>query len=254
MKFQNIVYYLAITGCIFILCFNPSIAQNRAPVNFTFDHQDPAGDVLKFNATLNGTPIDDPSFEALDIKWVYANKDMIGNIVLKMDLKAKNKFINEDETKYVFRILTTSDNSTGYNITYKNETANLVPFSPLGNGTPIDIFDNLSFIQDRGDELMEITISVSKYLTDISHFSLDAYSMKIIDNATYLDYISELPGHPEYVNPEVEEGENLDTGNTEDNKETVEEGAPFIFWLAILIIVIILFVVVGLIWFARKQR
>ncbi len=227
MKLQRIVYYLVLTGCILILCFNPSVAQNRAAVNFTFEHQDPAGDVLKFNATLNGTTIDDPSFEALDIKWIYSNKDMLGNILLEMDLKAKNKFINEDETKYVFRILTTSDNSTGYNITYKNETAVLMPFSPLGNGTPIDIFGNVSFTRDRGDELMRITISISQYLGNITYYGLDAYSLKIIDNATYLDYISELPGHPEYVNPEVEEGENIDTGNTGDNKETDEKGAPF---------------------------
>lgn len=254
MKLQNIVYYLVLTGCIFILCLNPSVAQSQAVVNFTFEHQDPAGDVLKFNATLNGTPTDDPSFEALDIKWIYSNKDSLGNILFEMDLKSKNKFINENETKYVLRILTTSDNSIGYNITYKNETAVLVPFTPKGNGTPIDILGNLSFIRDKGDEIMQITISISQYLSDISYFGVDAYSLKIIKNATYLDYISELPGHPEYVNPEVEEGENIDTGNTEDNKETDEKGAPFILWLAILIIILILFVMVVLIWNARKHR
>jgi hypothetical protein len=233
---------------------NPSVAQNRAPVDFTFVHQDPAGDVLKFNATINGTPTDDTLYEALDIKWIYSNKDGLGNILLEMDLKAKNKFINEDETKYVFRILTTSDNSTGYNITYKNETAILMPFTPAGNGTPVNIMGNVSFKRDRGDEIMQITISISKYLSDISYFGVDAYSLKIIENATYLDYISELPGHPEYVNPEVEEGENIDSGEGGDDGKTEESGAPMILWIAILIIIIVVILLVVLMWNAKKYR
>jgi hypothetical protein len=223
-------------------------------VDFTFEHQDPAGDVLKFNATINGTPTDDPSFEALDIKWIYSNKDSSGNILFEIDLKSKNKFINEDETKYVLRILTTSDNSTGYNITYKNETAVLVPFTSAGNGTPVDIIGNVSFSRDKGDEIMQITISISKYLSDISYFGVDAYSLKIIENATYLDYISELPGHPEYVNPEVGEGENIDTGGSGDDGKTDESGAPFILWIAILIIIIVVILLVVLMWNAKKYR
>ena len=254
MKLRNIVYFLVFTGCIFILCFNSSAAQSRAVVNFTFEHQDPAGDVLKFNATINGTPTDDPLYEALDIKWIYSNKDTLGNILLEMDLKSKNKFINEDETKYVFRILTTSDNSTGYNITYKNETAILMPFTPAGNGTPVDILGNVSFSQDKGDEMMQITISISQYLRNISYYGIDAYSLKIIKNATYLDYISELPGHPEYVNPEVEEGENIDTGGGGDSGKTDESGAPLILWVAILIIIIVVVLVAVLLWNAKKYR
>jgi len=252
MKLRQIIYYLVFTGCIFILSLNPSVAQNRAAINLTFEYQDPAGDVLKFNATLNGTPTDEPSYEVLDIKWIYSNKDTLGNILLEMDLKSKNKFINEDETKYVFRILTVSDNTTGYNITYKNETAVLMPFSPMGNGTPVNIIGNVSFRRDKGDEIMQVTISINQYLKNITYFCLDAYSLKIINNATYLDYISELPGHPEYVNPEVEEGENIDSGSIDDNRETDENGVPFIVWLLIPLVFVILFVV--LIWYVRKHN
>ena len=254
MKLRDIVYYLVFISCIFILCFNLSVAQSRAFVNFTYEYQDPAGDVLKFNATINGTPTADPSFEVLDIKWIYSNKDTLGNILLEMDLKAKNKFINEDETKYVFRILTTSNNSTGYNITYKNETAILMPFSPAGNGTPVDIYGNVSFIHNKGDEMMQITISISQYLRNISYYRLDAYSLKIIENATYLDYISELPGHPEYVNPEVEEGENIDTGGSGESGEPDEKGDTLILWIAILIIIMVILVIVFLFRNAMKRN
>ena len=205
-----------------------------------------------YNATLNGVPTDDPIFEALDIKWVYSNEDNLGNVVLTMDLKAKNKFVNEDESKYVFRIFTVSDNTTGYNITYKNDSTFLMPFSSIGNGTSIDINGNVSFIQDKGDEMMQITVSISKYLKNISHFSFDAYSMKVQNNATFLDYISELPGHPEYVNPELEESENLDTNEADDSKGTDDEGDSNFLWIAIIVIIIILFLLAILFWYAKK--
>ena len=125
-----------------------------------------------------------------------------------------NKFFNRDDTKYVFRILTAEDNSTGYNITYNNRTAIMNSFSPAGNGTKVNIIANVTFVQDKGDDMMEITISISKYIGNISYYGFDAYSMMVTHNATYLDYISELPGHPEYVNPEVKEAKILTaTGN-----------------------------------------
>jgi hypothetical protein len=243
-----------ITSIIAIICLNTSISQTRAALNFTYDHQDPAGDVLIFNSTLNGTPIADPNLDGLDYKWFYSEKDAVGNLVMKIDLKSKNKFINEDETKYVFRILTSQDNSTGYNITYQNRTAILNSFSPSGNGTFMDIYDNVSFNRDKGDELMEVTVSISKYLSNISYFNLDAYSMKTTDNATYLDYISELPGHPEYVNPEVKESENLEQDIADDGEDSEETGPPFVLWLIIPIIVIVLVVMGILIWSLRKKR
>jgi hypothetical protein len=254
MKIRSFWYFLVVTSVIVIICLNNVVSQQRAPINFIFDHQDPAGDVLIFNATLNGTPIADPELEGLDFKWVYSEKDTIGNVILKMDLKSKNKFINEDETKYVFRILTTQDNSTGYNITYQNRTTILNSFTSSGNGTSVDISENVSFMRDKGDELMAVTVSISKYLTNISYFNLDAYSMKTTRNATYLDYISELPGHPEYVNPEVQEGENLEPDMIDDGKDTEESETPFVLFLIIPIIAVVLVVVVLLIWFSRKKR
>ncbi len=230
---------------------NCAIAQTSI---FIFEHQDPAGDVLKFNATENGTPAGDPFFEPLDIKWLYSEEDGNGNIIITTDLKAKNKFFNRDDTKYVYRILTSEDNSTGYNITYQNQTALMNAFSDAGNGTTIDITANVSFIQDKGDEMMVITIAISKYLQDISHYGLDAYSIMQTSNATYLDYISELPGHPEYVNPEVKEGENLNGGEDEKDDSDSDNGAVIVFGIIFMVAIIIVLVIIMIIFLARKQR
>ncbi len=245
---------LVLTCFLIFTFFNTLSAQSPPPIELFFDHSDPAGDVHKYNATLNGTIVDDPEFIVLDIKWVHCEKDGSGNIVLTMDLKSKLKFLHEDETKYVFRILTSLDNSTGYNITYKNNTALMVPFSPKGNGTPINIISHVSFNHDKGDEMMVITISITQYLSNITHFGVDAYSMKVLDNATYLDYISELPGHPEYVNPAVEEGENIDGGGSEGTSSSEEEAVPAIIWIGILIVIIVLVLIIILVWIAKKRQ
>jgi hypothetical protein len=254
LKFKKVWYYLVVAICIFFICLDTTIAQSNGSINFTFEHQDPAGDVLVFNATLNGTTIDAPEFEALDFKWVYSEEDSLGNVVLKIDLKSKNKFIDEDETKYVFRIITTPDNKTGYNITYQNQTMVLMPFSAKGNGTAINYIDNYSFTRDKGDEMMVVTVSISKYLSKISYYRLDAYSMKVTDNATYLDYISELPGHPEYVNQEVQEAENLDTDDTDDPKDSDEDGGSSLLILGIAIVVIIIVIIMVLLWISKKKN
>jgi hypothetical protein len=220
---------------------------------FVYDHQDPAGDVLKYNATVNGEAISDISgYDALDFKWVHSEPDGSGNIVLTMDLKSKNKFLNEDETKYVFRMLTSEDNSTGYNITYTNNSAILVPFSDEGNGTAIDITSSVSFDRDKGDEIMRISLLISKYLTNVTYFNLDAYSMKTLDNATYIDYISELPGHPEYISPDVADTENLD-GDKDGDSKTDDSGSGT-FAIAAVIGVVVLFVIILMIFLMKKQK
>lgn len=222
---------------------------------YVLEYQDPAGDVLKFNATINGEAVDDPEVEALDIKWIYSEADGQGNVILKIDLKSKLKFINEDETKYVLRILTRADNKTGYNITYTNQTATLVPFSPQGNGTAVDYISSITFDQNRGDEMMVVTISISEYLNNITYFNTDAYSMTILDNATFLDYTSELPGHPEYVDPNVESGENLDDGADSDSDKD-GDGSSSRDSLALVAgaIAAILIVIVLLIWKLNRHN
>lgn len=196
-----------------------------AEVDLTFDHQDPSGDVMKYNATLDGVNAEDePGVDSLDIKWVYTELDGRGNLVLTMDLKAKSKFLNENSAKYVFRLITTADDRTGYNITYSNGSCELAPFSAVGNGTSVDIMDKVSFEKDKGNEMLNIEVPVVEYLHNISYFNVDAYSMRVLDNATYLDYISELPGHPEYVDAGVEEEEELGDGGGSGAAVEAEEG------------------------------
>jgi len=239
---------------------NLGLAQHQ--VNFIFEYQDPAGDVLKYNATVNGTPVeDDSAFDGLEIKWIYSQEDGGGNVILKMDLKAKNKFINEDNTKYVFRILTSPENTTGFNITYNNQSTVLSPFSPEGIGTSVDISQFVTFEREKGDEVMLIEVPISSYLDNIFYFSLDAYSMKVTNNATYLDYISEIPGHPEYISSEVEAAEDLENSkeydengkeNSGDNQD--EDGTSFTTKLAIGSIIIIMLIIIALVWLAKKRK
>jgi hypothetical protein len=190
----------------------------------------------------------------LDIKWINSKEDGKGNVVLSMDLKSKNKFINHENTKYVFRILTSSDNSTGYNITYSNGTAKMNSFTDSGNGSVVDLTDKVSFSIDRGDEKMDIHISKALYLPDITYYNLDAYSMQIFKNSTLLDYISELPGHPEYVNPEVEEAEDLDKNeNDGDNSNSGEDKeTSSVLWLGLIAVIVIVVIIVIIL--AKKKR
>lgn len=247
------LYSILVLISFIIVIFNLSCAQVPDAQKFIFDHQDAAGDVLKYNATINGEPVvDEPEMDSLDFKWVHSETDTLGNVVLTMDLKAKNKFLNEDETKYVFRLLTSPDNTTGYNITYQNHSAILTPFTNKGNGTTVNIFHNVTFDRDKGDEMMVITVSIERYLSNITHFNVDAYSMKIMNNATYLDYISELPGHPEYVNPEVESGEDLNGGSGDSETSDGDSSTPILVGLGIVIIVVILLVVIIILWLAKK--
>lgn len=229
-------------------------ALTTTEINYTFEHQDPAGDVLKYNATENGTVVGgEPEIDALDLKWINSEEDGEGNIILTMDLKSKNKFINDDDTKYIFRIITDHENTTGFNITYEDQTTILIPFSIQGNGTTEDITTSVTFQRDKGDELMQITLSIAAYFQNITNFWLDAYSLRTTDNATYLDYISELPGHPEYVSPVVENEEGLDN-NQDDTGDGTNNGSMFVLLLCIGSIIAALVVVVILVTVAKRQR
>lgn len=244
-RMSVLIVTLVVCPLLLLLVVNPVNAQGA--VNYTFEHQDPAGDVQKYNATLNGTASDD--FEGLDIKHLTSSKAG-DDLIINLDLKAKEKFRLEDGTKYVFRILTSPDNSTGYNITFRNGTATMNSFTLEGNGTSVDMTAQVSFVEDKGDEAMEVRVSIPTYLGDITHYGLDAYSMKVTNNATYLDYISELPGHPEYVNPEVEEEEGLDDDYVDDDDDdddvstTTYVGFGICAVIAVILIVVAIIVVV----------
>jgi hypothetical protein len=228
-----------------MLLFIILIPCQAGALTFNYDHQDPAGDVLIYNATSNGTPVaGEEEFDPLDIKWI--------NVV--MDLKGKNKFINEDNTKYVYRIFNSPDNTTGFNITYTNGLAIINYFSPEGNGTTSDFTDQITFTFEKGDEKMEAEISKLEYLNNITYFGVDAYSMKVTSNATYIDYISELPGHPEYVNPEVEEGENLDDGSNDDGVKGEDKDSSTFIWMGLIAGILIVVAVIILVGIRNMRR
>lgn len=252
MKKLEIMLCLILIFSMLITSFNNISAQSD---KFIYDHSDPASDVVIFNETENGTTaVGGGLIDALDIKWLHSEEDGQGNVVITADLKAKNKFLNRDDTKYVFRILTSPDNSTGYNITYNNGSAIMNYFSDSGNGTKINIIVNVTFDQDKGDEMMVITISIAKYLSNFSYYNMDAYSMMVTHNATYLDYISELPGHPEYVNPDVKETEDLGGDGDGEDDGGSDDSATIVFGIIFVVAIIIVLVIVLIIWLSRKQH
>ena len=256
MKRMGIAVICVLSAIILLLFTLGGPVSAQGDIVYTFEHTDPAGDVLKYNATLNGTASED--FEGMDIK--HLNSERSGDdLIMEMNLKAKEKFRKEDETKYVFRILTSPDNSTGYNITYRNGSTTINSFEAGVNGTSVDISDNVTFVRDKGDEAMQITLVIPTYLDNITHYGLDAYSLMITHNATYLDYISELPGHPTYVNPEVADEEDLPTvDDDDDDDDKKDENSVLLFigigiCLIIGVIVVAILIVVGLMIFVIKK-
>ncbi|MCK5562403.1 MAG: hypothetical protein KAJ51_17515, partial [Thermoplasmata archaeon] len=100
-------------------------------------------------------------------------------------------------------------------------------------------------------------ISIEKYLDRIFYFGLDAYSIRVTGNATYLDYISELPGHPEYVSPVVEADEGLDGGDDgkgESSSDSDSDSTGLIIGLVIGIVAVVLIVLILLAMFTKRRR
>jgi hypothetical protein len=213
-----------------------AIPHVTADVGYELTYQDPAGDVLKFNETwTNQGSVDSES--QIDLKWLKSSNDTLGNVSIRMEFKNNQVIEESNETKYVIRIFTSQDNSTGYNITYKKGSSMISSFD---NITQEDMTSNTSKIQDKG-EVLVVKVSKSRYLHNISHFNIDAYTWKEHDDLTYIDYVSEIPGHPE------------DTGSVVDqeDKDPKEEKGflegicplPTIIILAILIVIIIVIVI-----------
>ena len=222
------MFTMALITAVTCLVAHPSSALEDSM--FVFEHQDPAGDVQFFNATENGTFVEK---EGLDIKHVTSGPDGVGNVILTMDLKSREHFLRDDNASYVFRIFTSPDNRTGYEITYVHGTTEMATFSNGAKSAVVPLTDNTSLMNDRGDEILMVEVEISRYLDNISHFDVDAYSMISMDNSTYLDYISELPGHPDYIDPGLEE-EVTDGAPSEEEED----------WsvlIAILVVIAILF-------------
>jgi hypothetical protein len=218
---------------------------------FSFEYQDPAGDVLLYNITSNGTTTEK---SGLDMKWIRSWEDEHCNVIITVDLKSKDKFIDDNSTKYVVRVLTSPDNSTGFNITYRNHTAELVFFNMTGELNRYEFSSNVSVDEERDDEIMKMEVNITRYLPNVSYFNIDAYTMMVTSNSTYLDYISQLPGHPEYVDPGVEESEDLDNSEDEQNDEGPNLVPLIIFVLLILGLMVIVFIFAVLFINSSKRK
>jgi hypothetical protein len=180
---------LGLISLLLLLLVSSSLVL--ADVDYEIDYPDPAGDVLKFNESWSqvGTVETQPQ---IDIKWLRSANDTLGNVVLRMEFKNNLVIEKSNETRYVFRIFTSQDNSTGYNVTYQNETTIIINFN---HTMEEDITSNTSVIDDNG-EILLVEISKNKYLDNNSYFNLDAFTWKEQGNMTYIDYNSEIPGHP----------------------------------------------------------
>ncbi len=211
-----------------------------AQVDYDLTYQDPAGDVLRFNETWTDKGTVD-SQSKIDIKWLRS-EDETANVSLRMEFKNNQVIEQSNETKYVFRIFTSQDNSTGYNITYRNGTSIISDFNEAFQE---DMTSNTTIIDDNGEVLI-VKVSKEMYLANITHYNIDGFTWKESGNETFIDYVSEIPGHP------------ADTGTVvdQDDEDPKEEegildmicGIPYIFTLVILIVIII---VIAALWRLR---
>jgi hypothetical protein len=210
-----------------------------ADLVYELDYQDPAEDVLEFNETWSKQE-DVKTQPQIDLKWLRSSNDTSDNVTIRMEFKNDQVIEISNDTKYVIRIFTSSDNSTGYNITYINGSSTILSFD---NVTREDMTSNTSIIDDKKGEVLEVKVSKNRYLNNITYYNIDAFTWKETSNRTYIDYISEIPGHP------------ADTGTVvdqEDEESQKEEGILdtlcSMTWLLILIILIIIIVIIAVLW------
>ena len=223
--------YSLILFLIFQLIFLSTFSV-IAEVDYDLTYQDPAGDVLRFNETWSNKGTVD-SQSKIDIKWLRS-EDETANVSLRMEFKNNQVIEESNETKYVFRIFTSQDNSTGCNITYRNGTSFISDF----NETFFEDMTSNTTIIDENGEVLIIKVSKNRYLPNITYYNIDAFTWKEQGNETFIDYVSEIPGHPGETGTVVEEEE-------EDPKEDESLldmlcGLPYLLTLVILIVIIII--------------
>lgn len=222
LKGRFVKCFLITVGLFFIILL--SGLKSKADVNYELTFQDPAGDVLDYNETwhLNGT-VD--IYPQIDLKWLKSYNDTDGNVVLRLEVKNNQVIEKSNYTMYVFRIFTSADNSTGYNVTYKNGSTTITNFN---NTIEDDLTAETSIILDNGEVLL-VNISKNDYLNNTSHFNIDAHTWKEAGNHTYIDYVSEIPGHP---------------GETGDVVDQVHEDILLSPWLLLIILLIIIVIII----------
>jgi uncharacterized protein YlzI (FlbEa/FlbD family) len=212
-----------------------------AQVDYDLDpYQDPAGDVWRFNETWTNKGKVDYQ-DSIDIKLLDSN-EVPGNVSLRMEFKNKQVIEQANETKYVFRIFTRQDNSTGYNITYINGTSFISDF----NETFSENMTSNTTIIDINGEILIVKVSIDRYLSNISYYNIDGFTWKEQGNDTFIDYVSEIPGHPADTGTVVEQEE--DDPKEEEGLLDMLCGIPYLLILVILVVVII---VIAALWRLR---
>jgi hypothetical protein len=207
---------------------------SAAEPNYELEYQDPAGDVLVYNATWHhiGTVDTQPT---IDLKWLKTYNGTSDDVVLRLEVKNNQVLEKTNYTMYVFRIFTKEDNSTGYNVTYRNGTTTIANF----NGTiEDDLTANTSIINDNG-EVLVVNLSKTDYLDGAAYFNIDAFTWKEVADLKYIDYVSEVPGHP------GETGTVIDDPPT-NNPDQGLFGIPWWLLLIILLCVIAMVIVIVL--------
>jgi hypothetical protein len=111
--------------------------------------------------------------------------------------------------------------------------------SNFNNTFEEDITTNVSILDEQG-EIIVVDISKSRYLSNITYFNIDAYTWKEQGNYTYIDYVSEIPGHPGQTGDVIDDG----NGDEEDNGFFGFLCAlPLILWIVVIIIIVIIIVI-----------
>ncbi|MEE9150300.1 MAG: hypothetical protein V3U20_00510 [Thermoplasmata archaeon] len=231
--------HLSVIFLAFFLCMLAIIGCVVGEVDYDLPpYQDPAGDVLEFNETWSnlGKVETQPQ---IDIKWLESSNDTLGNVVLRLEFKNNQVIEISNETKYVFRIFTKEDNSTGYNVTYLNGSATISNFN---NTIEEDMTANISIINYKG-EVLDVKVSKNRYLSNITYFNIDAHTWKEHGNHTYIDYVSEIPGHPGETGTVVDQ----DNGDSKEDKGLLGFlcSIPWILLIVIIIIIIVIIIIIA---------
>jgi hypothetical protein len=220
---------------VFILmCFILGFGTAGA-INYEYDFNgEPAGDVTRFEP--NGTATIVGEHKNIDLKKFETTNGTGDNLTFTLGTSGK-KIIDSEDVKYVIRIFLTSDNSTGYNVTYTNGSLEIMKFIDEVEQPPEDITALGGIVKDKNEQLLVIDLSKNKYFPEngTDHFNVDAFSWMEEGNVTYIDYIHNLPGHPGSLSEDLGDDPNLKTDGDSDS-----DGAGLLIIIPIIIVVIII--------------
>ncbi|UCH88740.1 MAG: hypothetical protein JSV49_10915 [Thermoplasmata archaeon] len=233
----------------FLLNFN---ACSTVIYEFEFNGE-PAGDVRRFNETGNMTIVEE--YPEIDLKRFETKNGTGDNLTFTLGTKGK-KIRDNDDTKYVFRIFTSSDNKTGYNITYRNGTITIVEFVNGVEQSEEDITHLGGIEKIRNEEFLVVEISKGKYIPeqDLIYFGVDAYSWMETSNYTYIDYIHNVPGNPGVIAEDIIDDPSLTEDDTKGSEDDSDDKSGSGALLIIPLIIIILFIVVLLIVLKKRKQ